>query len=200
MVEDLVIKGSFLVNLKFLKCKNYLNSSEEIYGTDKFFYELMGLSVETLSKAIENLKDNESSDFYSPYVLQSECDLGMLFAYPFEEVMFRQINSLREFVKYSKLSKDVLKGVVKNFPLIKGDIEAASGLYLSRIFVFNASRGLGLGRVLMENLEKIAFDAGKNSIALHVFHENDLALSLYKSMGFKLLDDEKKYFSMIKRF
>jgi ribosomal protein S18 acetylase RimI-like enzyme len=47
-------------------------------------------------------------------------------------------------------------------------------------------RGKGFGKVIMQLLEEEVRKQGLSSIGLHVFGHNDVAISLYKKMGFRV--------------
>lgn len=57
--------------------------------------------------------------------------------------------------------------------------------YLSNLCVENCARGLGLGKALVLETEKIAASWGYRTIALHCDVENEAALGLYKGMGYR---------------
>ncbi|WP_446664438.1 N-acetyltransferase family protein [Flexivirga sp. B27] len=49
-------------------------------------------------------------------------------------------------------------------------------------------RGKGYGRALMREAEKWSRDNGYQTLALHVFGGNDIAINLYRSLGFITTD------------
>lgn len=62
-----------------------------------------------------------------------------------------------------------------------------SGLYLSRITIDGAARGLGLGRAAVEQV----IDAAEGrDVWLHVASENERAIALYRALGFEFLSSE----------
>lgn len=59
------------------------------------------------------------------------------------------------------------------------------GAYVFDVEVAEPYRGRGHGRALMLLAERIAADAGRPLIALHVFEGNDRARTLYESLGYR---------------
>jgi ribosomal protein S18 acetylase RimI-like enzyme len=59
------------------------------------------------------------------------------------------------------------------------------GAYVFDVEVAEAYRGRGHGRALMLLAERIAGEAGRSLIALHVFEGNRPALALYESLGYR---------------
>ena len=59
-------------------------------------------------------------------------------------------------------------------------------VHLMRIIVSPARRGEGIGRVLCEQLMARAVDAtGASAVSLNVYADNEPALALYRSLGFR---------------
>jgi ribosomal protein S18 acetylase RimI-like enzyme len=56
---------------------------------------------------------------------------------------------------------------------------------INDISIHESSRGKGFGKNLMKRVEEEALKAGAASVRLHVFYSNEVAKSLYLSMGFK---------------
>jgi GNAT superfamily N-acetyltransferase len=63
------------------------------------------------------------------------------------------------------------------------------GLYLEDLFVRPSARGLGVGRLLLEALARIALDRGCRRMDWAVLAWNDLALGFYDRLGAELLTD-----------
>lgn len=57
--------------------------------------------------------------------------------------------------------------------------------YVWDVEVAEGRRGEGHGRVLMRHAERIAREAGADTISLHVFSDNTPALRLYESLGYR---------------
>jgi ribosomal-protein-alanine N-acetyltransferase len=64
-------------------------------------------------------------------------------------------------------------------------------VHLGRIIVAPTMRGRGVGRILCELLIKQAWQTtGTSTITLKVYRDNQIALSLYSSLGFMLVERE----------
>jgi GNAT superfamily N-acetyltransferase len=64
-----------------------------------------------------------------------------------------------------------------------------NGLYLEDLYVRSAFRRLGLGRLLLAELARIAVNAGCGRFQWTVHRENRAALALYESFGAQALED-----------
>ena len=60
--------------------------------------------------------------------------------------------------------------------------------FISNIAVLSAYQGQGLGKYLLSQAEKTAKEQGFNKISLTVDVENERALSLYKRIGFNVIE------------
>ena len=78
-------------------------------------------------------------------------------------------------------------------------IKEESRLHLARIIVNPKARGNGHGRALCRALIRQCRTMGGKRITLNVYVENKIAVSLYKSLGFEVLnkDEEAGYFEMM---
>jgi ribosomal protein S18 acetylase RimI-like enzyme len=65
---------------------------------------------------------------------------------------------------------------------------AGTVAFIYDIEVWEAFRGRGYGRDAMRTLEPLARSLGFDSIALHVFGDNEVARSLYRSSGYRETD------------
>jgi GNAT superfamily N-acetyltransferase len=63
------------------------------------------------------------------------------------------------------------------------------GLYLEDLFVRPAARGLGIGRILLETLARIAIDRGCPRMEWAVLEWNDLAIGFYHRLGAEVQRD-----------
>lgn len=86
---------------------------------------------------------------------------------------------------------------------VEGELVGYAGLRISpldysadvqTIAVAQQARGSGLGRRLMEQLLAKAKSAGAEQVFLEVKSSNDVAISLYKSLGFEQIDVRKRYY------
>ncbi len=57
--------------------------------------------------------------------------------------------------------------------------------YVVTLDVHPEARGRGIATLLMTALEELAAQAGASAMALHVFHGNAAAISLYKRLGYR---------------
>lgn len=86
---------------------------------------------------------------------------------------------------------------------VQGELVGYAGLRISpldhsadvqTIAVSQQARGSGLGRRLMEQLLAKAKSAGAEQVFLEVKSSNDVAIALYKSLGFEQIDVRKRYY------
>ena len=64
------------------------------------------------------------------------------------------------------------------------------------IIVIKSSRNLGVGRALMMGAEDMALEKQYEKIVLSTFNDNELALSLYQSLGYRVVGFRKNHFKM----
>jgi ribosomal protein S18 acetylase RimI-like enzyme len=57
---------------------------------------------------------------------------------------------------------------------------------VTRLFVKEEFRGKGLSKALMEKVSSVASNQGATKISLQVESTNQVALSLYESLGYKI--------------
>jgi hypothetical protein len=70
-------------------------------------------------------------------------------------------------------------------------IRKPGAVHLARLIISPALRGKGFGRLLCQLLVARALQAtGANEVTLAVFRDNDVALSLYSSLGFSVVEAE----------
>lgn len=60
--------------------------------------------------------------------------------------------------------------------------------YVSSVGLYPENRGRGYGRQLMQEAEDIAQSFDLATMSLHVFEQNSLAVTLYRSMGYEEVD------------
>ena len=73
-------------------------------------------------------------------------------------------------------------------------------LHLARIIIDPSKRAMGYGRLLCNELLKIASQKGYHKISLNVYRDNTIALKLYENLGFRGIAEKssKEYCHMIK--
>ncbi|MGW8309555.1 MAG: GNAT family N-acetyltransferase [Thiogranum sp.] len=67
-------------------------------------------------------------------------------------------------------------------------LEAPDTWYICGVAVLRSHRGKGVGRALMQIAREQALKQGYNQLSLVVFEENDPAVRLYKTLGYKIID------------
>ena len=103
----------------------------------------------------------------------------------YSEWILRSINK--------EIASDVI--IYKNADLIKGfitykminDIKIVIGL----IAVDKTEHGQGIGKVLMQSVENIAFQHGIKKILVSTQFKNEQALRFYKSCGYKIIEQQE---------
>jgi ribosomal protein S18 acetylase RimI-like enzyme len=68
------------------------------------------------------------------------------------------------------------------------------------VIVRKDCRDNGVGKSLMLSGESIAINKDYTKIILSTFHDNDVALGLYESLGYRIVGVRKKHFNMPKGF
>ncbi len=68
------------------------------------------------------------------------------------------------------------------------------------IIVVRNHRGIGIGRALMEAAELAGVDAEYEKIILSTFKDNEIAISLYHSMGYREIGLRERHFAMPKGY
>ena len=64
------------------------------------------------------------------------------------------------------------------------DLDAGPAAWVYDVYIDEPHRGRGFGRGLMEAVEAQVREAGLTRMELHVWVDNDPAISLYRSLGF----------------
>ena len=64
------------------------------------------------------------------------------------------------------------------------------------IIVIESFRNLGVGRAMMTSAEEVALRKQYEKIVLSTFRDNELALSLYRSMGYRVIGYRERHFKM----
>ncbi|MFQ5833519.1 MAG: GNAT family N-acetyltransferase [Candidatus Thorarchaeota archaeon] len=68
------------------------------------------------------------------------------------------------------------------------------------IIVDRKHRGIGIGRALMQAAELACIDAKYEKIILSTFKDNEIAISLYHSMGYREVGLRERHFAMPKGY
>jgi len=88
-----------------------------------------------------------------------------------------------------------LNGRIAGFIITDFNSFSKNSLYVDQLAVDPDFQGHGIGRKLMKQAEDIALKQGFNAVALHVRKDNDKAISLYESMGYKKIGSKWWYYS-----
>jgi len=67
-------------------------------------------------------------------------------------------------------------------------------LFLSKIYIYSDKRGKGVGKKMLNHLERLAHDTGVNKIALTVYFKNTNSIKTYERWGFSNLGLIKRQF------
>ena len=68
------------------------------------------------------------------------------------------------------------------------------GIFLEDLFVREAFRGRGIGRALLSEVARVAWQEGSVGIRWEVLDWNESAIKFYKSLGAEFLDDWRQVF------
>ncbi|TET10956.1 MAG: N-acetyltransferase, partial [Candidatus Thorarchaeota archaeon] len=68
------------------------------------------------------------------------------------------------------------------------------------VIVRKEIRGIGVGKSLMLSGHSLASQKTYTKIVLSTFEDNDVALELYKSLGYRIVGFRKNHFNMPKGF
>jgi len=72
--------------------------------------------------------------------------------------------------------------------------QSKNELFLSKIYVYSGQRGKGVGKKVLNHLEKLSHDIGVSKIALTVNHKNTDSIKAYEKWGFSNLGLIKRQF------
>lgn len=103
-----------------------------------------------------------------------------------KEIVARLDEYERKNITYN-MSGSVSIGVLQDGVVVagaKGRMTAYRIFYLSDVFINEDYRGKGIGRKLVERIEKRALSLGANMIRLDTFHRD--AAKFYKKLGYEL--------------
>jgi putative acetyltransferase len=102
--------------------------------------------------------------------------------------------------------KNIIKGnayvvlcIDKERPIACGCIretEDESTIELKRMFTIKEERGKGIGKILVEELEKWAFELKKKRLILETGIKQEAAIAMYKKIGFAAIENYGEYKGM----
>lgn len=174
--------------------------TESILSADPLFFDMMNNHVEDLKNKVTLLvKDSKSDLSYNWIAFDQSKPIGLLGMIPYSEVHSAQLYSLKNYMDNIK-KKQIFHNSLKEFFQLKGRIDDPSSLYLTRIFVTQENRGIGIADKLIDFLIAYQFELGKTSCTLHVHRDNQVAIDLYLRHRFKWIDCNEKtcYWSMVR--
>jgi ribosomal protein S18 acetylase RimI-like enzyme len=174
--------------------------TESILSADPLFFDMIKNHVEDLKNKVTLLaKDSKSDLSYNWIAFDQTKTIGLLGMIPYSEVHSAQLYSLKNYLdKIEK--KQIFHNSLKEFFQLKGRIDDPSSLYLTRIFVKQENRGIGIADKLIDFLISYQFELGMTSCTLHVHRDNQVAIDLYLRHRFKWIDCNEKacYWSMVR--
>ncbi len=106
----------------------------------------------------------------------------MLDAFYSEEALKANIANGHEFILA------VENEVALGFASFENDYQKTSSTKIHKIYMLPESQGKGVGKLLIENIEKTAIDKGSNNLLLNVNRFNK-AIGFYQKMGFSIIQE-----------
>uniref|UniRef100_A0A832I7C5 GNAT family N-acetyltransferase n=1 Tax=Pseudothermotoga hypogea TaxID=57487 RepID=A0A832I7C5_9THEM len=152
-----------------------------------FFVELF---KDDTKRVLKNLFVSPRNLFSFQHVCFAEIDgqiAGMILSYSWETHRKEYLRTGRLFFrvlgfKMLRIFRVLLR---LNAELCK---LAESDYYISNLAVYPRFRGIGIGRLLMEKAEEDAKKIGSRRLVLEVEESNTIALSLYRKLGFEVVE------------
>ena len=109
-----------------------------------------------------------------------------------------------EIVQSKKAILSQIKNGYQYFFIIEGERkigyfaykinQSSDELFLSKIYIYTDQRGKGIGKKILNHLEKLSHDAEIRKISLTVYHENTNSIKAYEKWGFTNLGLIKRQF------
>lgn len=128
--------------------------------------------------AVNVAEEDTALSYENAVIVENEKGVqGVLLAYPFEE--FNISKTMEMFVPKERLDHV--------HELYAHRLEKS--LYIHALSVDEALNGQGVGRAFLDLSYEIAEDRGLDSVSLHVWKDNQRALSLYTANGFVGVED-----------
>jgi len=162
-----------------------------IYETEPDFFSLYFGKKKKAVKRIQNLVLAGKNFFGQEFIHVAEEDktiLGMTLSYTGGDINRKQesqiINKTMDFLGLLRLIL-IYEFFISRILTIEFEKDE---LYLSNICVNKNHRGKGVGSALLDHIIKQAKEKHCNSIVLDVKTENNIALNLYKKVGFDIVD------------
>ena len=128
--------------------------------------------------AVNVAEENTALSYENAVVVETNDGVqGVLLAYPFEE--FNISSTMEMFVPKEKLDH------VRELYAHRLD----DSFYVHALSVDEALNGQGIGRAFLDLSYEMAEDRGFSTVSLHVWKDNQRALSLYQANGFVGVED-----------
>lgn len=151
--------------------------------------------MEVLNKQIELIKMNEKElDDYIKFMIPDfASDLAKNFKKPMEEALKESKKMMDDLFKdgletkgqyiYHIHDSSTGENVGVLWYFINLETNAA---FIYHIYIDEAYRGKGYGKVSLQDMELIIKEQGAKTIGLNVFGHNETALNLYKKLGYNV--------------
>lgn len=120
------------------------------------------------------------NEHFLPIIGQAQVDY-MLEKFQSEQAIRQQIN---EGIRYIGAYVD---SRLVGYSCYKLESER---LFISKLYVKKENRGLGIGRAMFNHELNLARESGKSTLYLTVNKYNELAISVYKRLGFYVEDSD----------
>ena len=161
------------------------------------FYGLFASPGKELFANLTNQMLKPNTEISETHVLiKNGTVLGAFSWYPAKQTAIRQMNSLKSLLALSDTPKDLMP----NLASFRDSVPSAGldGAYLARIAVKEEQQGMGLGKVLLQDFEAKALNAGFTKACLHVRQDNAQAIGFYEATGYIREQTDTEYFVMTK--
>jgi putative acetyltransferase len=109
---------------------------------------------------------------------------------------YEELQSTYDRLNTIKENSHVVLCVDKKQPIACGCIrilDDESTVELKRMFTLKEERGKGIGRILVEELEKLAFELNRTRMILETGIKQEAAICMYKKIGFAVIENYGEY-------
>ncbi len=164
-------------------------------ASDQLFSHLFGSRAQTVLASMFRQRGNDSSFVYTRLLIEGDAIAGMLHAYPAADARLHAARSIWLYLQYAAwqmpravalgfMLRDLLDFLASN--LDDGDF------YIAMLAIYQAYRGRGHSKTLLQEAERLAAAHGLTRLALDIDERNNVALAAYKRAGFKQIAQSKK--------
>jgi ribosomal protein S18 acetylase RimI-like enzyme len=172
---DMDTVASTLIYLTMGRMADYL------FGSDN------AQNAQELLKRLFREKSNRFSHQFTEVATLSGEVTGLVIAYSGRSMKSLELPMALSLVKASGVL-GFIRFVKRAFPLFEVKEVENDEYFISNIAVLSAYQGQGLGKYLLSQAEKTAREQGFKKISLTVDVENRHAFSLYKRIGFNVIE------------